>query len=330
MMLHSADDGDDQMLVDMPLDELRTYSGTNPCPPDFDEYWSRGLADLDATPPGITIEPAGFSAPHAECFSLFFTGVGGARVHAKLVKPREAKKPGPAVVHFHGYTGSSGDWAGYLGWAGAGFVSAALDCRGQGGASEDRGGVRGNTHHGHIIRGLDDHEDRLLFRQIFLDAVRLARIVMDLDEVDPDRVGATGASQGGGLTLACASLEPRIRRAASIYPFLSDYRRVWEMDLAKGAYQELQDYFRRYDPTHERRDTAFARLGYIDVHNLSSRIRANTLMLTGLMDQVCPPSTQFAAYNAITSPKGMVLYPDFGHENLPGAGDRVFAHLLEL
>ncbi len=318
------------MLIDMPLDELRTYPGSNPCPPDFDDYWRRALKDLDATPPEITIEPSGFSAPHAECFDLFFTGAGAARVHAKLVKPRGAKRPGPAVVHFHGYTGSSGDWSGYLGWAGAGFVSAALDCRGQGGESEDTGGVRGNTHHGHIIRGLDDHEDKLLFRQIFLDTVRLTRIVMDLNEVDPDRVGATGASQGGGLTLACASLEPRIKRAVSIYPFLSDYRRVWEMDLAKGAYQELQDYFRRYDPTHEREATAFERLGYIDVHNLSSRIKANTLMLTGLMDQICPPSTQFAAYNAITSPRSMVLYPDFGHENLPGAQDRVFAHLLEL
>ncbi len=318
------------MLIDMPLEKLQTYAGTNPRPADFDEYWQRALDELDATPPEVSMEPAGFSAPHAECFDLFFTGTGGARVHAKLVRPHGARAAGPAVVHFHGYTGSAGDWAGYLGWAGAGFVSAALDCRGQGGRSEDTGGVRGNTHHGHIVRGLDDHEDKLLFRQIFLDTVRLARIVMDSDGVDPDRVGATGASQGGGLSLACAALEPRIRRAVSIYPFLSDYRRVWEMDLAKGAYQELQDHFRRHDPAHERETAIFERLGYIDIHNLSSRIRADTLMLTGLMDQICPPSTQFAAYNAISAPRAMVIYPDFGHENLPGAQDRVFTHMLEL
>ena len=153
---------------------------------------------------------------------------------------------------------------------------------------------------------------------------------MDLDEVDPTRVGATGGSQGGGLTLACASLEPRISRAAPIFPFLSDYQRVWEMDLAKGAYQELQDYFRRFDPRHEREQEVFERLGYIDVHNLSDRIRANTLMLTGLMDTVCPPSTQFAAYNAIGAPKDMVIYPDFGHEGLPDSSDIVMTHLLDL
>ena len=318
------------MLVDMPLAELQTYTGTNPRPADFDAYWTRALDELDSVRPEVELRPSDFTAPHADCYDLFFTGVGGARVHAKVVKPRHTTSGAPGLLHFHGYTGSAGDWTGYLGWAGAGFVSAALDCRGQGGQSEDTGGVLGNTLRGHIIRGLDDHEDKLLFRQIFLDTAQLARIVMDFDEVDPDRVGATGGSQGGGLTLACASLEPRVRRIAPVFPFLSDYRRVWEMDLATNAYQEIQDYFRRFDPTHERAASTFNRLGYIDVHNLAPRIRATTLMFTGLMDQVCPPSTQFAAYNAIGAEKDMVLYPDFGHESLPGAQDRIFTWMQEL
>jgi cephalosporin-C deacetylase len=57
-----------------------------------------------------------------------------------------------------------------------------------------------------------------LFRQIFLDTAQLARIVMDMPEVDENRVGAMGGSQGGGLTLACAALEPRIKKAAPVYP----------------------------------------------------------------------------------------------------------------
>ena len=62
---------------------------------------------------------------------------------------------------------------------------------GQGGLSEDRGGVFGNTLEGHIIRGLDDpNPDNLLFRDIFLDTTMLARIVMDMPFVDKNRVGA--------------------------------------------------------------------------------------------------------------------------------------------
>ncbi|HWZ89608.1 MAG TPA: acetylxylan esterase, partial [Polyangiaceae bacterium] len=70
---------------------------------------------------------------------------------------------------------------------------ASLDCRGQGGLSEDTGGVTGTTHHGHFIRGLYDGPDNLLFRHIFLDSAQLAGIVMSLDEVDEGRVGALGA-----------------------------------------------------------------------------------------------------------------------------------------
>ena len=88
----------------------------------------------------------------------------------------------------------------------------------------------------------------MLMRNIMLDTAELAKIVMGLPQVDENRVGAMGGSQGGGLTLACASLVPQIRQAAPQYPFLSDYKRVWEMDLDVGAYQELRDYFRMFAP----------------------------------------------------------------------------------
>jgi cephalosporin-C deacetylase len=231
---------------------------------------------------------------------------------------------------FHGYSGNAGDWADKLGYAAMGFVVAALDCRGQGGRSEDVGGVAGNTLRGHIIRGLDGPPEGLLFRNIFLDTAQLARIVMAMPDIDESRVGATGGSQGGGLTLACAALEPRIARAAPTFPFLCDYRRVWNLDQDKDAYWELRQYFRQFDPLHEREDEIFTQLGYIDGQHLAPRIRARVLMGVGLMDTVCPPSTQFAAYNKITSEKNLAIYPDYGHENLPGHSDRIFQFLAEL
>lgn len=139
-----------------------------------------------------------------------------------------------------------------------------------------------------------------------------------------------GGSQGGGLTLACAALEPRINRLAPVYPFLSDYKRVWDMDLDQRAYAELRDFFRRHDPRHEREDAIFDKLGYIDVSNLAPRIRGKVLMATGLLDEVCPPSTQYAAYNRIPGQKEHVLYPDFGHEGLPDFDDITFRFMMEM
>ena len=54
------------------------------------------------------------------------------------------------------------------------------------------------------------------------------------------------------------------------------------------------------------------------------------MMSTGLMDTTCPPSTQFAMYNKITAPKSVLIYPDFGHENLNGNDDKVFEFLSTL
>lgn len=316
-------------ILDMPLRELKQYQGINPCPPDLDAFWDASIAEMEALGTEFELVKADFQVPGAQCFHLYFTGMGGARIHAKLARPADVKKPVPGLCHFHGYCGASPDFSTLISYVQAGFAVAALDCRGQGGLSEDVGGVKGNTQCGHIIRGLDENDPaKLLYRQIFLDAAQLARILMAMDEVDETRVGALGVSQGGALTLACAALTPTLNRAAPTYPFLCDYRRVWEMDLAKDAYQELRDYFRRFDPLHEREDEIFTLLGYIDNQHLAHRIKARVCMFTGLMDNICPPSTQFAAYNKITAPKEMVIYPDFGHEYLPRANDKALQFLM--
>lgn len=317
-------------LFDLPLCELKTYSGSNPCPEDFDTFWDQARDEMHSVDPDVTLQPAAFEVPFAECFDLYFNGVRGARIHAQYLRPAGRVEPHPAILQFHGYGGSAGDWSNKLSFVALGFSVAALDCRGQGGKSEDMGKVKGTTFKGHFIRGLADEPENLLFRQIFLDTAQLAAIVMDFPEVAEDRVGAMGGSQGGGLTLACASLESRLKRAVPIVPFLCDYKRVWELDLAENAYAELREFFRLFDPTHMHESDIFNKLGYIDVQHLVKRLGAEIFMGVGLMDQTCPPSTQFAAYNKIRSKKEMMIYHDFGHEVLPGFADKTFQFLADL
>lgn len=320
------------LTFDFPLEKLKAYKGINPRPADFDKYWDAALSEMRALDPKVELVPAKFQVPDVECFDLYFTGVGGARVHAKFLRPEKIESPRPAVLMFHGYSCDSNDWSLKLGFVAQGFIVAALDSRGQGGPSEEVGGVIGNTLHGHIIRGLEDalagRPEKLLFRQNFLDTAELAKIIMDMPEVDTKNVCATGWSQGGGLTVACAALEPRLRKAAPVYPFLSDYKRVWEMDEAKDAYAELKDFFRHVDPQHKKEDAIFEMLGYIDIQNLAPRIRAEILWGTGLSDTICPPSSQFAAFNKVKSKKQMAVFPDFSHEELPGLNDQIFQFFL--
>lgn len=318
------------LMFDMPFEQLETYQGRNPKPADFDAFWDQGLAEMRALDGAVEIVPAEFQTDFAQCSHLYFTGVGGARVHAKLLQPKNVTGSQPALIMFHGYSMDSGDWGSKLGYVAQGYTVAALDCRGQGGLSEDRGGVVGWTLRGHIVRGLDGPKETMLYRLIFLDTAQLAGIVMDLPGVDANRVGVTGGSQGGALTLACAALEPQVKLAAPVFPFLCDYQRIWEMDQAENAYAELREYFRKFDPQHKRESEIFTRLGYIDIQHLASRVQAEVMLGMGLMDKICPPSTQFAAYNKLTAQKSLAIYPDYGHENLPGHNDAIFQYMLKL
>ncbi len=317
-------------MIDKPVEELLKYNGSTPCPEDFDEFWDARLSELDKINPDVKLVESDFKSSVAECFDLYYTGTKGARIYAKYLRPKNIVSNAPAILCFHGYSGSSGEWSEYLKYVSEGFCVAAMDCRGQGGKSQDVGGTVGTTFRGQFIRGVDGPPEDMLFVQMFLDTAILAKVVSSFSEVDGEKLCAVGGSQGGGLTLVCVSLVPEVKRAVSRFPFLSDYKRVWDMDLAKGAYEEIEKYFRCFDPRHEREYEIFEKLGYIDIQNMTKRIRAKVLMFTGLMDTTCPPSTQFAAYNKIQSEKEYILYPDFGHEGLKGAGDIEFTFLREI
>lgn len=254
-------------VFDLPLAKLREYRGINPCPEDFDDFWDRSVLEARRLDPQVECVPGDFKTPFAECYDLYFKGVGGSRIHAKYMKPVRCEEPHPAVLFFHGYTGNSGTWVERLAYAASGYSVFAMDCRGQGGPSEDLGGVTGTTYSGQIMRGLEDGPEKMYFRQIFLDVVMMADIVF---------------------------------------------------------------YFKRFDPCHEREDEIFRLLGYIDVQNFAKRIICEVLMGTALMDTTCPPSSQFAIYNKITSKKELVLYPDYIHEPIPDFADKTFQFLQGL
>jgi cephalosporin-C deacetylase len=82
-------------IIDMPLNELKTYNGINPKPEDFEQYWERALDEMNSTDPRAELIPASFESIAAECFDLYFTGVKGARIHAKLLKPKKEKNKYP-------------------------------------------------------------------------------------------------------------------------------------------------------------------------------------------------------------------------------------------
>lgn len=295
------------------LEELSNYKGISIKPSDFGEYWKRSLQELPPTPTVLEESLANFSSDYAVCKELFFLSLDNERIHVRYLYPKsKTAKKCPALIKFHGYTKHSDDWYLLLPYVAAGFHVFAMDCRGQGGLSTDMHG--GDTLSGHIIRGLGYSRSEMQYRNIFLDAVALVRIIQSNDTIDGGRICLIGDSQGGAIALATAALVPTIRKISVRYPFLCDIQRTYEMGLGNIAYQELRDYIRQKDPRHEKFESIFTQLGYIDMINFAEYIRSDVLLTTGLEDDFCPPSTQYAMYNRLKSKKNVVLYPDYGHE----------------
>ena len=317
---------------DMPLEELKVYMGSTPKPEDWEQYWQTALEALNRWPVQYTLEEdEGFRVPGVVCSHLWFTGLGGARIHAQLMKPTAFPGKRPAVLLFHGYEGHSHDYFEKLPFAQSGIVVAAMDTRGQAGLSEDNLQTYGSTFQGHIVRGIREKDpQKLFFRNVFLDTVLLARIVSSLDFVDSGKLASVGFSQGGALSIACSALSGLMNRTVAGYPFLSDFKRVVELGWSNRSYDELTSYFKLEDPRHLREDWFYNKLGYIDVRFLAEKLTAPVLFYTGYGDRICPPSCQYSVYNRIKAPKTHGIYPEYGHELLPGSWQEILLWLLNM
>ena len=316
-------------VVDMPLEKLVKYTGTNPIPEDFDYFWDERIKEVYDHRLDYHItssEINGFDS--CNYYDLWFTGINGEKVYAKYIKPKVSHDI-PVILQFHGYPGASRGWFEQSSFAGMGCAVLAMDCPGQGGRGEDIGGYKGTTVSGHIIAGLDGDAKDMYYVRLFQNTSILCRIAQELKGIDKNKIYANGASQGAGIALACSSLNPIIKRCATLYPFLSDYERVYDMDLDLVAYEGLRYYSRWFNSMGKDNIEMFTKLGYIDVHNFVHRLEAEVLFGTGLMDNICPPSTQFAVYNNINSKKQHIIFPDYTHEEISEFDDMLIDFFLK-
>jgi cephalosporin-C deacetylase len=160
-----------------------------------------------------------------------------------------------------------------------------------------------------MTRGIRQPET-YYYRRLIADCVAAFQTLVALDEVDAERIGVLGGSQGALLSLAVAALEPRVAVAALRVPFLCDPRRALEV-TDQAPYQEIQQYL----ATHRlEEDQVWRTLSYVDGVNFARRALAPAHIALGLMDQISPPSTVFALYNNYAGPKELQVWPYNGHE----------------
>ena len=303
------------MLFDLPLEQLKTYLPPRQEPTDFDEFWRKTLAETRQHPLNAVFEPVDYGLRTVETFDVTFNGYGGQPIKGWLLLPRQRSGPLACVVEYIGYGGGRGFPLDWLGWSDAGYAHLVMDTRGQGstwqpGDTPDPEPDGTNPHlPGFMTRGVLNPKT-YYYRRVFTDGVRAVEAAKSHPAVDASRIAVSGVSQGGGITIAVAGLEPSVAVMMPDVPFLCHYRRATEL-IDKDPYHEIT----RYCKTHrDKIDQVFNTLAYFDGVNFTPRCQAKALFSVALMDQTCPPSTVFAAYNYFAGPKEIKIWQYNEHE----------------
>ena len=317
-------------LIEFDLEELQNYRPEVAEPDDFDSFWAETLSIVAAQDLNPTFELIDNQLALIDSYDVRFTGWGGTRIRAWLhvpvrSRPAGTPEPLPCVVQYLGYSGGRGlPYANTI-YAQAGYAHLIMDTRGQGWST---GGVdptpddvpEAGLHHtpGFMTSGIADPHT-YYYRRVYADTIRALLTAAASPLVDQTRLVVTGASQGGGLSIAAAGLAPQagitLLGCAPDVPFLCHFRRAVALTDAHpyGEITQFLSGWRDQVPAAERT------LSYFDGVNLAKRALAPTLFSVALMDPVCPPSTVFAAYHAYgeqagQSDKHIAVYTHNTHE----------------
>lgn len=269
------------------------YEVDVPRPDDFDAFWRETLNSAARIPLRLSLVPVPLrSTPTVDVFEVRYTSLDGVRIAGWYARPAFSylDPPYPGFIIAPGYISEPKI---PRDWARQGYATLSLAPRGK---------LRSNDRFNPGYPGLLTHNiiDRYTYayRGFYIDAVRGVDALLTLPEVDTDRIGVHGSSQGGALTVVISALRNDVVTCgAAGAPYLTAF-----LDSAKLTrsypYEEINEYLRMFPDQYEAvRDS----LAYFDCINFAPDVRCPMLVYIGLEDDVCPPETGYALARAMTA-----------------------------
>jgi cephalosporin-C deacetylase len=299
-------------FFDLPQSQLETYRSRAVAPADFDSFWAATLEQSRSQPLEVSVERVDVGLKLVESYDVTFSGFSGDKVKGWYLKPAGVTPRG-TVVKFIGYGGGRALPHEHLLWPSTGRALLVMDTRGQG-SSWSRGDTPDPVgsfpaHPGFMTRGINDPKD-YYYRRVFTDGVRAVDAALGLADTDPAKLAVVGGSQGGGIAIAVAGLHAGVKAAMPDVPFLCDFPRAIGL-TTRDPYGEIV----RFLATHrEKAAQVYNTVNYFDGVHFAARSQAATLFSVALMDDVCPPSTVYGAFNAWAGPKTIESYSFNNHE----------------
>src|SRR5438093_6282557 len=292
-------------------------------PEDFDAFWDAVLHQVAALPlnPEMIPDPLRTSE-EVEVFQVFYTSLEHVRIAAWYCRPARRAERIPAMLLLPGY---QADPPIPKEWALKGYGALSVAPRGK-----LRSHRQFNPGYPNLLTYNIVDRHTYAYRGFYMDSWRGVDFLLSRPEVDPRRLGVTGSSQGGGLTITTAAMRPEIRAAAAGAPYLCGFMDAIELTHTY-PYEEINDFLRLHP---ESRHAVEETVAYFDGINFADRISCPIIVNIGLQDNVCPPETGYALFDRIGA-KDKHLYPYDGHGHDAGRVkhsaivDRFFAHHLQ-
>ena len=288
----------------MPKPNLSAHPTEVVKPDDFDQFWQEIMEKVDSIPLNASIELDSLrSSEEVEVFEVKYDSLDGLRIAGWYCLPRERDIPLPARVFYPGYISEPTLPKSHAAQGYATFGAAP------------RGKLRSNGTFNPGYPGLLTHNindrDNYGYKGFYIDAVRVIDFLLEQPEVDSERIGIQGSSQGGALTLVVSALRQQVRAASAGAPYLAGVVDAFKLTRTY-PYEEINDYL----GIHPEQSSAVANTwNYYDCFNFAERIQCPIIVYIGLQDDVCPPETAYPLMEKIgTSNKKLYEYEGHGHD----------------
>jgi cephalosporin-C deacetylase len=275
-------------------------------PPDFHAFWAAKIAELESVPANPVLTPADSERPDVDYWKITLNNIRGRHIQGQIARPKSGEKfPALLIPQWAGVYGLEKSWV--IDRAAEGWL--ALDISAHDIPIDQPKAFYKDQFAGPLKNywaiGNDDR-DTSYFLPMYLSCYRAAEYLQSRPDWDGKILVVSGGSQGGQQAIMIAGLFPHFSAALAIRPAGGDMRAP-DAGRAPG-WPMWYDWTENKDPEKVRNASE-----YFDPANFAPDIDCPVLIAAGLLDEVAAPSSIFATFNRISSPKELVIMPNATH-----------------
>lgn len=260
-------------------------------PDDFDAFWKAGREEAARIPLDLKLtHMPEFSDDKQATYYLSFANVGDTRMYGFLCVPKGKTGPFPAMLFppSGGLIKPTKPTNPKYAHRGALYLEMGIHDFDPLNPPPEIKKQRGSIAYANV--GAPDR-NKYYFRRAILGLDRAIEYLASRPDFDGKHMVINSGSQGGGLALILAGLNPRVSAICITKPAMCDLQaclvergRSWPRFLLPKAHR-TEEWIRMSE--------------YFDAVNFARGINVPVLANVGFIDSTCPPGSVYAAYNVI-------------------------------